>query len=184
MQPATLQELVLQSRQNNRQAFRKLVEGHQGMIYSLAFRMLCNEEDAKDIVQETFIRVWNHLQSYKPELKFTTWLFTIATHLCYDRLKGLKRKNGFQNIDCYSLQHINFQSAENIEAAVIHAELGAIIKKFTNELTPKQKLVFTLRDLEELEVDEIETITGLSAGKIKSNLYLARQFIRRKLENL
>jgi RNA polymerase sigma-70 factor, ECF subfamily len=184
MQSATLQELILQSRQNNAQAFRKLVEGHQNLVYSLAYRILYNEDDAKDIVQETFIRVWKHLHRFNPELKFTTWLYTIATNLCYDRLKALKRNKGFQNIGNCTFQYINFQSAENIETAIINSELGEIIKLFTNDLTPKQKLVFTLRDLEGIEVEEIETITGLSAEKIKSNLYLARQFIRRKLEKL
>lgn len=73
---------------------------------------------------------------------------------------------------------------EDLERTLINAELALIISSLTNDLTPKQKLVFTLRDLEGLEIAEIETITRLSAAKIKSNLYLARQYIRKKIENL
>jgi RNA polymerase sigma-70 factor (ECF subfamily) len=67
---------------------------------------------------------------------------------------------------------------------MINSELGNIILKLTSGLTPKQKMVFTLRYLEDTEIDEIVQITGLTSAKIKSNLFLARQTIRRKLENL
>lgn len=184
MQQSEITELVNQSIQGNTQAFRKLVETHQAMIYSFAYRMLCNEDDAKDIVQETFIRVWTHLISYNTTMKFTSWLFAISSNLCYDSLKASKRRAVFQSLDKEYLHQFNFKSSENIESFVINSELAKIITALTNELTPKQKLVFTLRDLEGIEVDEIKTITGLTAEKIKSNLYLARQFIRKKLENL
>lgn len=182
MHQATVNELIYLSMQDDAHAFRKLVEAHQSMVYTLAFRLLCNEEDAKDIVQETFIKVWKHLDSFKPELKFSTWLYTIAANQCYDKLK--KAKHNFT----LSLDNLNaiseFISNENIESTVINTELAQIISSLTGGLTPKQKLVFTLRDIEGLEIEEIETITGLSAGKIKSNLYLARQYIRKKIENL
>jgi RNA polymerase sigma-70 factor (ECF subfamily) len=184
MQQSAITELVIQSLQGNVQAFKKLVETHQALVYSLAFRILCNEDEAKDIVQETFIRVWRHLNRYNAEMKFTTWLFAIASNLCYDRLRALKRKAIFHSIGKVNLYHFNFQSPENIELNIINSELAKIIMALTHEMTPKQKLVFTLRDLEGLEVDEIITITGLTAEKIKSNLYLARQFIRKKLENI
>lgn len=60
------------------------------MVYTLAFRLLCNDEDAKDIVQETFIKVWKHLGSFNPEFKFSTWLYKIAANQCYDILKTAK----------------------------------------------------------------------------------------------
>ncbi len=184
MQESPLTDLIIESKQRNAAAFRKLVEMHQARVYSLAFRMLCNEDDAKDVVQETYIRVWKHLDQYKTEMKYTTWLYAIASHLCYDRLKAIKRKGNVQQIDSENLNFKFFLADENIETAVINSELAKIIMLLTDELTPKQKLVFTLRDLECLEIVEIETVTGLSADKIKSNLYLARQYIRKKLEKM
>jgi RNA polymerase sigma-70 factor, ECF subfamily len=182
MHQSTVNELIILSRQNDAQAFRKLVEAHQYMVYTLAFRLLCNDEDAKDIVQETFIKVWKHLHSFNSELKFSTWLYSIAAHECYDKLRKTKHNNSLRLDDQNRI--CEFISNENIERTLINAELSQIILALTGNLTPKQKLVFTLCDLEGLEVDEIKSITGLSSAKIKSNLYLARQFIRKKVENL
>jgi RNA polymerase sigma-70 factor, ECF subfamily len=181
MHDSTLNELIQSSRQNDAKAFRKLVEAYQEMVYVLAFRLLCNEEEAKDVVQETFIRVWKHLDRYNMDMKFSSWLLTITTRLCYDKLKAGKRKSKIQPIDQNALNQ--FMNG-NTEQDYINKELAGIISGLTAELTPKQRLVFTLRDLEGLEVGEIEAITNLSAAKIKSNLYLARQFMRKKLEKL
>lgn len=175
-----LQELIKLSLQNDRNAFRKIVEGHQSMLFSLAFRMLGNEEDAKDIVQEIFIRIWTNLSKYKPEQKFTTWIYSIATNLCLDKLKSDKRKLRLNDQeDALKL----LLSNDDGERTLLNNELGAIIEALTNELSPKQRMVFTLRYLEDIEMDEMVKITGLSAEKIKSNLYLARQSIGRKLKN-
>jgi RNA polymerase sigma-70 factor, ECF subfamily len=165
-------------------AFRRLVEAHQSFVYTLSFRLLYNEEDARDAAQETFIRVWKHLSQFDTDMKFTTWLYKIATNICYDRIKALKRRNGLISLDMDNVKILNQPSLENIESKVINDELAKLIHFFTSELTPKQKLVFTLRDLEGLEVEEIVVITGLSPGKIKSNLYCARQYIRERLEIL
>jgi RNA polymerase sigma-70 factor (ECF subfamily) len=182
MHQSTVKELIILCRQNDAPAFRKLVESHQSMVYTLAFRLLGNDEDAKDMVQETFINVWKHLNRFNIDLKFTTWLYSIASHLCYDKLRKTKQNYSLRLDDQNRLRE--FISGENIEQKVINAELSNIISSLTSELTPKQKLVFTLSDLEGLEVEEIKSITGLSAAKIKSNLYLARQYIRKKVENL
>ncbi len=182
MHQSTVKELIVLSRQNDSQAFRKLVEAHQAMVYTLAFRLLCNDDDAKDIVQETFIKVWKNLERFKPELKFSTWLYTIAANQCYDKLRKAKHNYTLRLDDTNVISE--FISNENIEKTIINEELSQIILSLTGNLTPKQKLVFTLRDLEGLEIEEIISITGLSAEKIKSNLYLARQFIRKKIENI
>jgi len=182
MHQSTVNELIVLSRQNDAQAFRKLVEAHQSMVFTLAFRLLCNEEDAKDIVQETFIKVWKHLDSFNTDLKFSTWLYAITAHQCYDKIKQIKQNYNLRLEDQTLISQ--FISNENIEKTIINKELAHIISSLTRELTPKQKLVFTLHELEGLEIEEIKSITSLSAGKIKSNLYLARQYMRKKIENM
>lgn len=178
MQNHELIRLINLSLQNDKNAFRQIVESHQYMIFALAFRMLGNEEDAKDIAQDTFIRIWTHLSDFNCEKKFSTWIYRITANLCLDKLKRLK----FIALDSNDFEVINSLS-ENFEFELTNKELGEIITALTNELSPKQKLVFTLRYIEELEVEEIIEITGLSAEKIKSNLYVARQTVRKKLEN-
>ena len=182
MHQSTIKELISLSRQNDAHAFRQLVEAHQSMVYTLAFRLLCNDEDAKDVVQETFIKVWKHFDSFNTELKFSTWLYSITAHQCYDILKKAKHNSILRIDDQERIRE--FISNDDMEKTIINTELSRIIIALTGGLTPKQKLVFTLTDLEGLEVEEIKSITSLSAGKIKSNLYLARQYIRKRLEDL
>lgn len=178
MQQPNLSELINECRKHNETAFRKLVEMHQGMVFIFAFRMLCNEDDARDAVQETFIRVWKNLDKYRAEMKFSTWLFSIASNLCCDKIRWKKRRQNIVNIE--SIQFALM--ADNLENTVTNSDLAGIIQVLTDKMTPKQKLIFTLRDLEGFEPEEVEKITGMDARKIKSNLYLARQFIKKQLE--
>ena len=180
MDKLTLNNLITSSRSNDQKAFRKIVEEYQYMVYSLSFRLLCDEEEAKDIVQETFLRVWTKLSTYQSDKKFSTWIYAIATNLCLDKLKSSKYGFKPESID----EQVNsLISTENADKKLLNCELGSLIQNLTNELTPKQKVVFTLRCIEELEIDEIIHITGMTAEKIKSNLFLARHNIQQKLEN-
>jgi RNA polymerase sigma-70 factor, ECF subfamily len=181
MEQQPINKLIILSKNEDLQAFRKLIEAHQSYVYRVSFRLLCNEDDAQDATQETFIRVWKHLKHFKSEMRFSTWLYKIATNICYDRIKAAKRRNLHVSFHIENARLLNMPSGENVESALINEELAIIIGHFTSLLTPKQKLVFTLHDLEGLEVSEIVIITGLSPGKIKSNLYCARQYIREKL---
>jgi len=177
MDQNTLNDLIASCKRNDGNAFRQLVECHQPMIYSLAYRLLCNEEEAKDAVQETFIRVWMNLHGFDTNRKFSTWVYAIATNLCYDKLKSTRHFSR-----CLPLETLNeVISNEDVEKKMIDSELGALISTLTDELTPKQKIVFTLSDLEDLETEEIVLITGMTASQIKSNLFLARQALRKKL---
>jgi RNA polymerase sigma-70 factor (ECF subfamily) len=161
----------------NTDAFRYIVSEYQQLIYTLAFRILCNEADAEDITQETFIKVWQNINRYKQQYKFSTWIYKIATNTCYDKLRSERMKN--VNIEDYDA----FSETDN-EELLHNKELKKLILKLTGGLSPKQKLVFTLSDIEDLEVKEIQLITGMTASKIKSNLYLARKYIKSKINNL
>ena len=173
-----IEDLVERSKQHDTAAFRQLVEICQPFVFRLAFRLLCNEEESKDIVQETFIRVWLHLHRYHHGARFSTWLYKIACNLCYDRLRAMKRS--VTNID---LSEIDLPDDHDIEQSLVNRNLKEWIITLTHDLTPKQRLVFTLRDIEGMELEEVKKITGMSGAKIKSNLYLARQYIRKKIDN-
>lgn len=181
MDKLQLDELINRCRKKDEKAFRLILEHFQTMVYSLAFRLLCDESEAEDVTQETFIRVWINLKKYDVQKKFSTWIYTIATNLCLDKLR-YRRHFLLKEISEQDLKILITQ--EDIERDYIHEELAAIISAFSNDLTPKQKLVFTLRYLEDLTVDEIVEITGLTPEKIKSNLFLARKEIRRKIEKI
>lgn len=85
MYKSIIKPLGKQGLNNNTGAFRKLVEAHQEMVNGYAVRLLCDWEEARDITQEIFIRIWKHLQPYDPDKKFTTWMFAITSNLCLDK---------------------------------------------------------------------------------------------------
>ena len=84
-------DIITRCRQGDRDAFRWVVRTHQRMLFSLGLKMLCDEEEAKDLVQDTFVRVWQHLDDYDPRRSLSTWLYVIASRLCQDRMKRKKR---------------------------------------------------------------------------------------------
>lgn len=157
------------------EAYRFLVEKYQQMIFGLAFRLLYNEADAKDLTQEVFIKAWQRIDGYKNQYKFSTWLYKIACNACYDILRQDRK---MKTCDC-TISEI--KSEENPEEILNNKQLKELIEKITDQMTPKQKLVFILSELEELDTKEIIQITGMTASKIKSNLYLARKYVKSKI---
>ena len=182
MDQKKIQELIGRSQQEDAVAFSLLVSTFQPLVFRLAFRLLCDEDEAKDMVQETFVKVWLALGKYNGECRFSTWLYKITCNACYDRLRSL-RHSSLNNEFAFS-DSINLASDDNIEISLSNRQLKELILRYTNELPPQQKLVFMLRDVEELEVIEVQTITGLSPEKIKSTLYLARKNIRNKMNQI
>jgi RNA polymerase sigma-70 factor, ECF subfamily len=181
MDQHTVNSLISQSINGNQNSFRKLIEHHQPFVYAVSFRMLCNDYETEEIVQETFIRVWKNLERFNPSMQFRTWLYKIAVNLCYDRIKAAKRFENNHSLDDYGSLILNYAGQDNPESTLISKDTALIIQMLTQDLTPKQKVVFTLIELECLPFEEVAEITGLSHEKIKSNLYCARQNIKKLL---
>jgi RNA polymerase sigma-70 factor (ECF subfamily) len=174
-------DIILQCQQGDKEAFRWVVKTHQRMIFSLALKMLCDEEEAKDIVQETFIRVWQSIRNYDPQKTFSTWVYTIASRLCIDRLKKSSRMVVLPE-DEITLRR--FASDTDSQQSLENREWVSIVRMIAEGLSDKQRLVFTLCQLEGIPSAEVEQITGLDAKQVKSNLYVARQTIRKRLKEL
>ena len=168
-------ELVEKAAAGDTQAFRVLVERHQSFVYAVAYRIVASVADAEDITQETFIRLWKNLKRYRPEIKVTTWLYKIVTNLCLDFLKSAhgKRTKHMDSVE----HHTSVSSGGASDQSVLDEELRIAVEKIANDLTPKQKAVFVLRDIEELSTQEICDILSMSSGNVKSNLYYARKRI-------
>jgi RNA polymerase sigma-70 factor, ECF subfamily len=172
-------EIIKMAMKGNPEAFRLIVSQNQSLVYSVAYRLLGTAEDAEDVVQEAFIRVWKHLPKYRFEVKLSTWLYRIVVNLCLDMLKSAQRKQQKGNVEVNEDWSINNSTADH----EVHArELHALIQEAASELTPKQKAVFILRDLEGLLVEEVCSLLSMSAGNVKSNLYYARQQMGEKLK--
>ena len=160
-------------------SFAFLVKKYQQMAYNLAFRIVCDEDDAKDVVQESFIKIWKNMKRYDSKAKFSTWMYTIVTNTAIDYLRTTK-KRAMINIDNLGEK----LSDTNMENELENEELGQIIKMASDGLTTKQRLVFVLRDLQGLKSEEVGEILKLSSTSIKSNLYHARNNIREKIQHL
>lgn len=174
-------DIISRCQQGDREAFRWVVQTHQRMIFSLALKMLCDEEEAKDMVQETFIRVWQSIRSFDSQKTFSTWVYTIASRLCIDRLKRARKVVALPEDE---LVLRRFASDGDEQLSLENKEWVSIVRTLAESLSDKQRLVFTLCQLEGLPSAEVEQITGLDARQVKSNLYVARQTIRKRLNDL
>ncbi len=174
-------QILNQCISGDRNAFRVVVKTYQRMVFSLALKMLCNEDEAKDMVQETFIKVWQNLQKFDPKKTLSTWIYTIATRLCLDRIK--RQKNTYQLPDDDTALR-NYATHQDGQTELENSEWVQLVTTITNGLSPKQKLVFTLIQLEGLESSEVEEITGMDSTQVKSNLYQARKNIKERLTKL
>ncbi|MBR6371171.1 MAG: sigma-70 family RNA polymerase sigma factor [Bacteroidaceae bacterium] len=171
-------DIIRRCREGDRGAFRYVVQNCQSMVYSLSLKMLADVEEAKDAVQDTFIKVWQNIDSYDDRYSFSTWVYTIASRICLDRLRKVK-PIGPADAD----ERVFEQVADDTdpERRLESSEWVSVIKVLADGLGGKQKLVFTLSQLEGLETAQITEITGLDAEQIKSNLYAAKKNIRERL---
>jgi RNA polymerase sigma-70 factor (ECF subfamily) len=173
-------DMVEKALAGDMQAFRRLVERHQSFVYRLAYRFVGTVGDAEDITQESFVRLWKNLRRYTPEIKLTTWLYKIVTNLCLDLLKSKHHKHGKGMLAL--ADDTEMPGSSGSDEAVLNEELLIAVRMISEHLSPKQKAVFVLRDMQGLTMEEIENILSMSAGKVKSNLYYARKKVGEMLE--
>ena len=174
-------DILIRCQHGDKAAFRSVVKTHQRIVFSLSLKMLCDEEEAKDVVQETFIRMWQSIREYDLRRPFSTWIYTIATRLCLDRLKSMKRIVPLPDDESVLRQ---FAANADIHRKLENSEWVAIVRMLSKRLSEKQRLVFTLCQLEGLSSQEVTHITGMDTKQVKSNLYMARQTIRKQLKAL
>lgn len=171
--------LIERSQAGDMNAFRTLVERHQRYAYALAFRIVCNESDARDIVQESFIRVWRSLKAFDLDKKFTTWLYRIVVNLACDCMRAEKRKRRLFLVtgeeECFARE--NGLSDET----VCNRDLVEHIRRLADGLPPRQRLVFVLRDLQDMTMEEVAETLHMSMASVKTNLCYARKQIRKRL---
>ena len=174
-------KLIEECRGGNLQNFRKLVELTSPFAFSVAFRLLGDEDQAKDIVQETMITIWQKLKKIRSADVYKTWIYRIVVNKCYDQLRRRKRNPEFI-ADEKTWKLLSDCIYENQTTELENLETARIINLLSERLSPKQKSVFVLSDLEEMSGDEISEILGMSKSGIKSNLHHARKNISEMVE--
>jgi len=157
------------------------VEASTPFAFSVAFRMLGDEDLAKDIVQETLVTVWQKISKIKSPEVYKTWLYRIVLNKCYDELRKQKRNPEISQDDS-SWAKLSERIADNSPEGIGKTDMAVIISGLTEKLSPKQKAVFILSDFEDMTNDEIAAITGMSKLTVKANLFYARKSIRNMLQ--
>jgi RNA polymerase sigma-70 factor (ECF subfamily) len=172
-------EIIEDCKSGDLRNFRKLVEKTSPRIFSVAFRIIGDEDTTRDIVQDTLVTIWQKLPKIKSVESYWTWVYRIAVNKCYDYLRKTKLKPEFRPDDrAWEIisNHISQDDITELE----NKENAMIIEFLTNKLSPRQKTVFVLSELEEMSNAQIAEITGMYKPAVKANLYYARK----KIENL
>jgi len=176
--------LMCRVRDGDMRAFERLVELHQNTVIGTASRMLGNLDDAHDIAQQVFLRVWKSAPRYEPTAKFTTWLFTILRNLVFNETRRRGRRQEVplegENDDDPPRQFAD-RTAPAPDELRQQAELEQALDRAIAALPEKQRLAVILRRHEELPYEQICEILNLSLPALKSLLFRARGELRKQL---
>ena len=182
-------ELVRESRRGDKEAFRELVERYQRKVLSVAQGMVHNRDDAVEIAQETFVKVFENLDSFKGESSFYTWLYRIAVNRAIDFQRRERRHPtvGFEDSAGTGEGYEEILKEEGLTDPFHQAqahEIGGRVIEAINELTPDHKAVILLREVEGLSYDEISRVMQCSKGTVMSRLHYARKKLQKKLRDV
>ena len=178
--------LVSQSREGDTGAFGELVRRYEGKIFRLAQHVTQNREDAEDVLQETFMKAYEHLDQFQGNSKFYTWIVRIAVNQALMKLRRRKTDKSVsldETIDTGEDTMVREIAAwdEDPEQRFSRDELGGILDTAVQSLEPPYRSVFVLRDIDELSTEETADALGLSIPAVKSRLLRARLQLREKL---
>ncbi|MEM9680542.1 MAG: sigma-70 family RNA polymerase sigma factor [Bacteroidota bacterium] len=154
-------------------AFAILVDRYKDLVFTVAFRMLKHREEAEEVSQDTFIKIYRSLQKFKGDSKFSTWVYKVAYNSCLDRIKKNKRTQQTVTIDEFTEHKV-----KTIDNALHHLETQErqeAIRQCIELLPPDDNVLLTLFYFEELSLEEISKITGISANTVKVKLFRSRK---------
>lgn len=172
--------LVRALKARDEDAFSELVQVHQHKVFNIVFRILGDKQEAEDVAQEVFITVFKHIDQFRGEAKFSTWLYRIATNHARNRIKYLGRRARKKHQDIQDtpegdvLQNPLGTAPARPDRQAQAVELEVIIQEGLQQLGAEHREIVVLRDIENLSYIEISEITGLAEGTVKSRLFRAR----------
>jgi RNA polymerase sigma-70 factor (ECF subfamily) len=190
--PVSDHELVTRAQLGSEKAYRELLDRYQRPVFSIIFRMIRDREQAEDLAQETFVRVFNHIGRYDPRYKFSSWIFKIATNLTIDwiRRKELKTvsidgsRNAVTSDEMEASAITIVSEDENPEELLEAKELGEEIEQAIGKLRPEYRAAILLRHVEGREYQEIAEIMALPLGTVKTYIHRGRNELRDTLQHL
>jgi RNA polymerase sigma-70 factor (ECF subfamily) len=189
---ATDQEVVAEARAGRQAAYRELVRRYERPIFSLVYRMVRDRELAEDLAQETFVKALNAVESYRPEFKFSSWIFKIANNVAIDHLR--RRELSTLSLDGSphaatpeAIQATALQLGDRQETALEELEareLGGEFEQAIGRLRPEYRACILMRHVEGRPYEEIATMLDLPLGTVKTYIHRARNELRQYLAHL
>ena len=183
---ATESAVVLaRARQGDSEAFRALVEGHSRAVFRLAFRMTGNEQDAEDVVQESFLRAYRQLGRFESRANFGTWLYRIVANCSVDLMRARKARHDQTRSESLD-EAIELPAADlpGPERLAQSAEIQRRVQSALADLSPLERAAFTLRHYEGRSIDEISAALGLGTSAAKHSVFRAVKKLRAALAPL
>lgn len=185
-------DVVALAKEGRDAAFRELIRRYERPVFSLVFRLVRDRDTAEDLAQETFVKVLNNIDRYRPEFKFSSWLFKIANNVAIDHLRK-------RSLDTVSLEGSRYAtSTDEMQATSVRAadpgespleelesrELGSAIERAIARLRPEYRACIMLRHVEDRSYEEIAATLDLPLGTVKTYIHRARQELREALEGV
>jgi RNA polymerase sigma-70 factor, ECF subfamily len=189
---ATDHDLIALAASGSEKAYRELLDRYQRPVFSLIYRMVRDREKAEDLAQETFVKVFNHIDSFNPKYKFSSWIFKIASNLTIDAIRkkdldtvSLDGSRNASTADEIDATRITVESRdENPEEFLEAKELGQEIERAIGELRQEYRTAILLRHVEGRPYEEIAEIMGVPLGTVKTYIHRARGELRETLAHL
>ncbi len=177
--------LMVRIGEGDHQAFRQLIEKHQHAVVGTVAKMLGNPSDAEDIAQQVFLRIWRHAKRYRPDAKFTTYLFTITRNLVFNETRRRSRKKEVSADEREENSHHQIEANPNArpDSELLKLELQTAVDAAIAALPEAQRMAVVLRRYENLPYEDIAKVLDLSVSAVKSLLFRARTTLRESLRN-
>ncbi|RPI66020.1 MAG: RNA polymerase sigma factor [Ignavibacteriales bacterium] len=180
-------ELILKAQEGNISAFEELVYRYDKHVLSLAMKYSGDNDDAKDIYQEVFLRIYKSIKNFRFRSEFSTWVFRITTNVCltYKSKQGKRNKISLSYGDDEEqnqlIMNIKAEETDSPDKIVLNSETGRNIDHAVEKLPPKQKICFTLKMLEGYKIKEIAIMLDCKEGTVKKYLFDAIRKVRQNL---
>jgi RNA polymerase sigma-70 factor (ECF subfamily) len=175
--------LMVRVAEGDHAAFRQLVERHQNAVIGTVAKMLGNAAESEDIAQQVFLRIWRNAKRYRPDAKFTTYLFTITRNLVYNETRRRSRKKEVSSDEREENSNLTVEASPDRQpdAQLLQAELQRKVDEAIASLPETQRMAVVLRRYEQLSYEEIAVVLKLSVSAVKSLLFRARTSLREAL---
>ena len=183
-------QLIARLQRGDEAAFTELVRTQQAHVYRLVFRLLGDQAEAEDVAQEVFVAVFRAIRNFRGDSRLSTWLYRIATNHAKNRLKHLSRRGRDERrvyderIDPQSISTTTSAQIDRPDRLVEGYQAQSLVERALATLDPAQRLLIVLRDLEQLSYEEVQRITELPIGTVKSRLHRARLALFQRFRDL